>query len=389
MTSFDDELAQARHDIASLEALAERNAFDPEKRVRLAYRQFHLASLTGSESDFKAVAQTIAAVIRDFGPKEDICLLKASLDGRFHRLAEVKQDLQMCPSLAGRFAGRSVLADLDFQEGRYQQARERLEDLIREDRTWDNLARLAHWMAKLGSTDEADRLYAEAEDELTAKEMRSFAWLELQRGALAISRGRYDKARPHYQRASTAFPGHWLADEHMAGLEAAEGNFDQALLLLQTVIARTPKPELRQTMGELLAFVGKTDEAQKWFAEALTAYLASVQQGDVHYFHHLADFYSDAGSQPAEAVRWARRDVALRSNFSTQSALAWALYQVGDIGEGLDWIKMALASGVQDGGIFATASSLFAAAGDTPTAEHYTHAATEINPRGNDFHMHH
>src|SRR5579859_460783 len=106
MTAYDAEFAKIRKDIAALETLSQRNSRDVEKRVRLAYRQFHQASLTGNESDFKAVKQTIAGVIRDFGAKEDICLLKASLDGRFHCLAEVKQDLQMCPALTRRFAGR-------------------------------------------------------------------------------------------------------------------------------------------------------------------------------------------------------------------------------------------------------------------------------------------
>jgi len=68
----------------------------------------------------------------------------------------------------------------------------------------------------------------EAEEELTAKEMRSFAWLEWQRGALAISRGRCEKARAHYQRAATAFSGHWQTDAHLAELFVAEGNLDEA-----------------------------------------------------------------------------------------------------------------------------------------------------------------
>jgi tetratricopeptide (TPR) repeat protein len=389
MTAYDAELAKTRRDIGALELISQRDGRDSEKRVRLAYRQFHQASLTGNESDFKAVRQTITGVLRDFGPKEDICLLKANLDGRFHCLEEVKEDLRLCPALAARHAGRSILADVDFQEGRYEQARLALETLIQENRTWDDLARLAHWKGKMGQPDEADRLYEEAEEDLTAKELRSFAWLELQRGALAIFRGRCAKARGHYQRAAASFPGHWHTDEHLAGLLAAEGNLDEALALLRSVVERAPKPELKQALGELLAFMGRTEEARRWLDAAEAAFLASAQEGAVHYYHHLADFYADAGGQPAEAVKWARKDAALRSNFSTQSALAWALFQNGEVAEGLEWIRRALSSGVQDGGIFATASSLFHAAGDAAQGEHYARAAAEINPNGHSFHMHH
>jgi tetratricopeptide (TPR) repeat protein len=389
MTAYEAELAKARSDIAALTLVSRRDGRDPEKRVRLAYRQFHQASLTGVECDFIAVKRTIEGVIQDFGPKEDICLLKANLDGRFHRLEDVKRDLQMCPSLACRHAGRSILADVDFQEGRYEQARIALETLIDENRTWDNLARLAHWKGKMGLPDEADRLYAEAEEGLTAKELRSFAWLELQRGALALSRGRCDKARTHYQRAAASFSGHWHTDEHMAGLLAAVGNRDEAVVLLRSVVARAPKPELKQFLAELLASMGRTEEAQPWLKSAVAAYLLSAQQGGVHYYHHLADVYADMEGCAAEAVKWARKDVALRSNFSTQSALAWALLQSGEVVEGLAWIQQALASGVQDAGIFAGASALFRAAGDQTRGERYRLAALEINPSGHHFHSHH
>jgi predicted Zn-dependent protease len=388
MTAYDLALANARKDIAALEAISQRDSRDCEKRVRLAYRRFHQASLTSDEFEFRKVRQAIDDVIRDFGPKEDICLLRANVDGRFHRLDEVKRDLEMCSALARRREGRAVAADVDFQEGRYDEAGRALESLIEESRTWDALARLAHWKGKIGCPEEADRLYAEAEDELTAKELLSFAWLELQRGALAISRGRYGKARTHYQRAAASFSGHWLSDEHMAKLLAAEGKIEEAVVLMRDVVARTPRPESKQTLGELLASIGRAEEAKPWLDAAEAAFLASAQEGGVHYFHHLADLYADTG-RPAEAVEWARKDVALRPNFSTQSALAWALFQNGEAVEGVEWIRQALSSGVQDGGVFATAASLFHAAGDAAEGDRCARAAAEINPGGSGFHLHH
>src|SRR5215831_9435487 len=89
MNSYDFELVKTRKDIAALEASWQREPRDLEKGTRLAYRRYHRASLTESEFDFEGVEQTIVALIRDFGPREDICLLKANLDGRFHRLEQV------------------------------------------------------------------------------------------------------------------------------------------------------------------------------------------------------------------------------------------------------------------------------------------------------------
>ena len=117
--------------------------------------------------------------------------------------------------------------------------------------------------------------------------------------------------------------------------------------------------------------------------------LESVERGGVHYFHHLADFYADAREDPAEAVRWARKDLEMRSNFSTQAALAWALYRNHQLSEALEYIGLALASGVRDAHIFSTAATLFQAAGKSVESENYARAALQINPKHHNFHMHH
>src|SRR5947209_2355543 len=83
------ELSRAELDISTLQCRRQTHPRDLEKRVRLAYRLFHRASLTGIMADFEAVTMAIRDAIEDFGPKEDLCLLKANLDFRFHRLAEV------------------------------------------------------------------------------------------------------------------------------------------------------------------------------------------------------------------------------------------------------------------------------------------------------------
>jgi tetratricopeptide (TPR) repeat protein len=399
LLGYAEELARAEADIASLASRRrthspdlERQGLerqDLEQRVRLAYRLFHRASLTGSMVHFEQAETAIGGALEDFGPKEDVCLLKANLDFRFHRLAAVREDLQMCPPLSGRFEGRVLLADLDFQEGRYESARLEFERLIAENRTWDNLARLAHWQSKLGDAAEADRLYEEAEDDLTAKQMRSYAWLELQRGVLAITHGRYDAAGKHYRRADASYPGHWHTDEHFAELLAAEGKFDEAAALFREVIARCPKPELQQALGEIYVCCGRPEAAEPWFDSALSTYLESVEQGGTHYFHHLADFYAHARENPAEAVRWARKDLEMRSNFSTQAALAWALYRSGQLADATEYIRMALSSGVQDAGIFSSAATLLGAAGATAESERYAQAALRINPKHHNFHMHH
>ena len=157
----------------------------------------------------------IDQAIERLGPVEDICLLKANLDFKLHRLAETKRDLNLVPALKDRREGRVILADVAFQEGNYQASRAALEELAKEDQTWDVLARLAHIESKMGDTALADELYARAEDEITAKEMRAFAWVQLQRGLLDLSRCWLYDALAHYNVADRAYSGYWVTEEHI------------------------------------------------------------------------------------------------------------------------------------------------------------------------------
>ena len=111
----------------------------------------------------------------------------------------------------------------------------------------------------MGDLDDADRLYAQAGEEITAKEMRSFAWVELQRGLLALGRGRTGDAGAHYERANRAYSGYWLVNEYNAELLGASGRFDEAVALYEKVLARAPRPEIQQALGDLYVFMGKPD----------------------------------------------------------------------------------------------------------------------------------
>ena len=362
MTAYETELRKIDKDIAEIGSPS-----GTEKITRRAYRLYQRAALTG---------------------RPDLCLLKANLDMKFHRLAETKSDLAMAPGLSESFQGRVVWADIHLQEGRYHQARQACEALIAENRTWDNLARLAFWESKFGEIEDAERIYSEAEDEITAKEMRGYAWVQLQQGLLDLRRGRYEEAAAHYSRAGEAYSGYWLVDDHMAELYGSAGNYDEAIALYERVLAETPRPELQQAFGELYATMGLQEEADRWFDKALAGFLAASENGGVHYYHHLVDFFSDVRENGPEAVAWARKDLALRRNFSTEAALAWALYRDGRFQEADDMMDSALASGARDGHLFAKAATIREAVARSVESKELFRRASEINPYHQGFHVH-
>jgi tetratricopeptide (TPR) repeat protein len=388
-TDYEIELEWIDRYISELKDSALAIPIDIGKATKFAYRLYQRASLTGNLAEFEAVETAIDEAIRQIGPWADLCLLKANLDFKLHRLVDVRHDLEMAPGLADAPQARALKADLDLQEGRYEDARKGYEGIIKDDRTWDNLVRLAYLNAKMGDVENAEQLYIEAEDEITAKEMRSYAWVELQRGLLDLTHGRYEGTWAHYERANEAYSGYWLVDEHIAGLLRAQGKLDAAAVLYEKVVARVPRPDLQQALGDLYVSMRKPDQAWPWHQKALAAYLESVQQGDVHYLHHLADFYTDVRQDGTEAVRWARKDLELRQNFSTRAALAWALYRDDRLVEALDAMHKALSSGVRDTKLFFQAAMIHLAAGRTDEGKQFLREAAEINPHYQDVYVHH
>jgi tetratricopeptide (TPR) repeat protein len=387
-TDYEIELGEIERDISRLAERTDPVPPDAATATRYAYLLYHRASLTENPREFETAQTAIDDAISQVGPWPDLCLLKAHLDFKLHRLAAAREDLEMARGLVGFPQGRALKADLDLQEGRYEQARKGYESVIEDDPTWDNLARLAYFKAKMGDVEGAERLYIEAEEEITAKQMRSYAWVELQRGLLDLAHGRFDGARAHYERAGEAYSGYWLIDEHIARLLGAQGRYAEAAALYEEVVARVPRPDLQQALGDVYASMDDADKARSWHERALAAYLESAECGDVRYLHHLAEFYSEVREDGAEAVKWASKDLALRPNYSTRAALAWALYRDGQLAGALGLMHTALSSGVRDARLFAQAAEIHRASGRAEEGRRYLREAAGINPHYQDVHAH-
>jgi len=387
-TDFARELARIDEAIARCRDDALVAPTDTERVTTCLDARYRRALLTGDLAALGRVEPLIARGIALIPHPGDLHLLRARLAFHLHRLDDVARILDEVAPARACAEGQVLRAELDFQQGRYAGAAARYEAVIAKSRPWAALAGLAYLHFKMGEPARADRLYAEAADELTAKEMRSYAWLELQRGVLDLAHGRHAEAGAHYARAARAYSGWWLVDEHMAELLAVEGDRAGAAALYERILARVARPELHQLVGQLHALMERPGRARSHFVQARAGYRDSVRAGGVHYYHHFADFYAEAMADGAKAVAWARRDLALRENFSTQAALAWALLRDGRSGEAAEWIERALASGASDAHLFAQAAAIFRAAHLPDKAAHCQDLSRRINPRLSRFHVH-
>jgi tetratricopeptide (TPR) repeat protein len=292
----------------------------------------------------------------------------------------------------GKSRGFALLGDALLEFGELDQAAAAYGEM--QKRKGDPIeaeTRLARLDLVRGASDSARMHFEkaiEAARQLSTPSPEIIAWCLVQSGQLSFNLGQWDAAEKNYQAALTERPDDIGALEHLAEVRAAQEKYEEAIALYEKVIARTPRPEFWQALGDVYAAMGKLTSAGTWHAKARDAYLKNAAEGNDHYFHHLAGFFSDTEENPAEALKWARRDLELRHTAASEDALAWALYRSGEFAQAAETANKMLARGTKDAHILGHAGMIFLAAGEPARGKKLLAEAAGINPRHGLFHVH-
>jgi tetratricopeptide (TPR) repeat protein len=314
----------------------------------LTLRQREVMLAGARPEELVALGAATDRAVERFPTWPDLRLLRATVALSVHRADLARAALDAVPGLVELPAGRVVAADVAQFEGRYETARAGYERALREEPLWDTLARLADLAVATGRFDDADDLFGAAENELTAKQLRPFAWLRVRRADLALGRGDVGRATQFLDDADHAYAGWWYVTTHRAELDAARGRHERAVAGYRSVLVQVDRPDIREALGTELAAIGQADAAAECHATAVAAYLVSAARGEVHYLHHLAAFYADVHPHAAVALSWAQQDAELRRTGGTLSMLAWCQYRAGRTAEALATLDAAFALGAGD-----------------------------------------
>ena len=275
--------------------------------------------------------------------------------------------------------------DLEEAAAAYEKMRERKAAPVEIE------ARLGHLEVARGGRDAA-RVHLEravaAARQLSPVNPEITASCLVQAGELEFDSGKWEEAEKNYEAALAERPADVGALVRLAELRAAQAKYEEAISLFERAISQKPRPEFWHALGDVFAAAGKPEIAGQWRARAREAYLKNATEGNAHYFHHLAEFFSDTEPNPEEALKWARRDAELRHTAAVQDALAWALYRGGDLKQAVSVATKVLAGGVKDAEILAHAGTIFLAAGDSARGNELLVAAARVNPRHAEFHVH-
>ena len=214
-------------------------------------------------------------------------------------------------------------------------------------------------------------------------ELEDGAWIVTQMAHLKLAIGNIVEAEKLSQQALVMFPGYHYALGNLAKVRIQQKRYDEAVDLLQQRYDAAPHAENLYDLAQALQLAGKTDEANKDFAEFEQKSLLETNRGD-NSNHELIFYYADYAKQPAKALEVAQREIARRRDVFTLDSYAWALYQNGQYEDARKQIETALAVGVRDAKIFRHAGEIALKSGDKAAAEHYLQESAELNSVGSD-----
>jgi tetratricopeptide (TPR) repeat protein len=273
--------------------------------------------------------------------------------------------------------------DAQLELGNYDEAEHIYSQLSAEEITPSLRARLARLAELKGDNQKAIELLSQ-----NSGSPGDTAWYRVRLGELFFRTGDLTKAEEQYEAGRKLTPESYLVLEHLAELRAAQGKFDDAIKLYHQVIARAPRAEFFQALGDVYVFMNKPLEARPWHERALAGFENSIRQGNAHYYHHLAGFYCDAQENPTEALRWARKDLDVRHSVYAHDTLAWALYKNGEFTHASAEMSRALSLGTQDAHLFFHAAMIYSRAGDIERGSALLKQVLAVNPHYNSFHAH-
>ena len=378
-----------RRELQFLQSRELRDPADYHAPTALAVAYIQHAQLTGDVSFYAKAEERVKASIAIEKANLEAMLVLAqvySAQHRFKESIELADKVMIAkpmdpPSLGVKGDAQLNLGDLAGAEKTYAELKKVEDGFYYQSRD-------ANLKYMKGDTQGAIATLKEALEVAPSSMPASIAWCNVQIGQLYFMSGQFDQAKEFYAAALVAIPGYAPALDHQAELFAARENYGEAEKIYKELIEKSPRPDLQQALGDMYLYRGMKDEAKKWHTLAADAYTKSVDAGNFHYAHHLAGFYCDSQENPAEALKWAKKDFEMRQSCYAYDTLAWALYKNGDYAGAAERITQALASGVKDAHLYFHGGVIYARAGDFARSKTCTQQALEINPMFEKFHVH-
>jgi tetratricopeptide (TPR) repeat protein len=208
---------------------------------------------------------------------------------------------------------------------------------------------------------------------------QSRAWYHVRAGELAFESGDADEAIADERQALEIFPNYNLAYTALARFLVATGRGREALDAASRGAEIAPLPETLGYKADAQRLLGDSSAA----AQTRDLIVAIERIGNAYHVNDrlIAIYYSEHGIRLDDALRIARREVAVRGNeIYTQDTLAWAAAMDGRWAEARSATARATRYETQDARLQFHAGMIALHFGETAEARRRLSRALALNP---------
>ncbi len=378
--NYEDEVESLNASIESAIQLSAKQAHDGLLRLELASLYVERARLTGSYDDYRQAEAVLVDQESRAGKSSQTSLPRASLHYTLHRLKSASAALDKAPGTADKTEVAGLRADIAFYSGRYREAENTYRSLVNQIGISSQYIRLALLKSKMGSPGEATAFLEAAEKRYHGVSATRKAWMKLQRGLIALDRGRFDEALAMYNLAADELPGWWLIDEHIAEIKALSGDKAAAKTLYESVIRRTGSPEYMDALAAIEYNEGNHEGARKLIQQARAIYEERLARfPEAAAGHALTHFLQDA-SDPQRALSLAQMNFNTRPYGDAAIALARAWLLNGKAKRAVSLLEHQLSSGWDTAELYWVLGEAWTNLGQHQQADRAKSAARSRNP---------
>jgi tetratricopeptide (TPR) repeat protein len=312
----------------------------------------------------------------------DALKLQATLLLAYHRFQEALDVARRAQALRPDNADvYGAMTDALVELGDYEEAINAAQKMINLRPDTASYSRVSYLRELHGDTEGAIEAMLMAVRAADPRSPESIAWCRVHLGLQLMSAGKAREAEREFDEALKVFPDYHLALSAKARARALAGDIIVALELYKQSEERVPLPDTAIARGDLLAQLGRTDEAKKEYA--LAEFIERNGASASTYSRQLALFLADHEMKLDEALAIARRERAARKDIYTSDALAWCLYKNGLLREAKESMDEALRLGTRDPRLYYHAGMIAQGLGDRRAAKEYLQLALKTDPSFN------
>ncbi len=380
---LDQDLAELSQQVSAGEIQAQRDASDPAAHARLIAAYLSRARLSGDWSDVDRAEEALARA-RAFAPERaELLWAEAALRAYQHRFrASLRAARRLIQAEPAEARGYGAAGDALLELGQIERAAAQYAQMARLQRDFDALVRLGRIRQVQGRPDRAAALFQEAIDTAQREgESGRRDWARIALASLEMEQGRLERAATLLDQVLQEQPSDFLALKHLAELCVLAGQDERADEFYARAFSIRPDLSCAAAWAEVQRRLGKTAAADTLDRVAEQALRTYVSTGRTAYLRELATLYLRRDQNPAEALRLAVQDLAIRQDTRAFEILAWAYQKNRMHAEAQAAIQKALARPDANARTWYLAGGIALDLGEVEAARQWRTRALQVHPR--------